>query len=63
MIVLLIPFALIVLSVAWQIAVPAYRRRRMAAELRRDWWPRFERDLREYMSHTWRSAREAERHT
>jgi hypothetical protein len=40
--------------------LPAYRRHRMAAELRRDWWPRFEQDLREYMSQRWQSAREAE---
>lgn len=62
MIFLLIPVALIVLMVVVPGAHQAYRRRRMTAELRGDWWPRFERDLREYMSQTWRSAREAERH-
>jgi hypothetical protein len=61
MIVLLIPLALIIAGLAWHVAVPSYRRLRMACELRRDWWPRFERDLREYMSHARRSARDAER--
>jgi hypothetical protein len=39
---------------------PAVRRHRMAAELRHDWWPQFEADLRNYAT-SWRSAREAER--
>jgi hypothetical protein len=62
MIVLSILVALLVLALASPLVMHAYRRRRLTAELRRDWWPRFERDLREYMSHTWRAAREAERH-
>lgn len=61
MIVLLIPLAVLVASLLWHVGLPAYRRRRMTAELRREWWPRFERELREYMSQTWQSAREAER--
>jgi hypothetical protein len=51
----------LVVLVAYMMA-PAYRRHRMAAELRRDWWPRFERDLRDYTSQRWKSAREAQRH-
>ncbi len=62
MIVFLIVVALLALGMASPLALQAYRRRRMTAELRKDWWPRFERDLREYMSQTWRSARETERH-
>jgi hypothetical protein len=61
MIVLLIPLAVLVASLLWHVGLPAYRRRRMTAELRREWWPRFERELREYMSQTWQAAREAER--
>jgi hypothetical protein len=62
MIVLLVGAALIGLALVSPLAVRAYRRRRLTAELRGDWWAPFERDLREYMSQTWRSAREAERH-
>lgn len=58
--VLLIPVGLILLALVVHMMLPAYRRHRMASELRRDWWPRFEQDLREYMSQRWRSAREAE---
>jgi hypothetical protein len=61
MIVLLIPLAVIVLALIGPPAVRAYCRYRMTAELRRDWWPQFENELRQYMCHTWRSAREAER--
>jgi hypothetical protein len=61
MIVLLIVVALLVLALISPLAMRVYRRRRLTAELRKDWWPRFERDLRAYMSQTWRSAREAER--
>lgn len=60
--ILLIPIALLVLTLVVRAVFRAYRRRRAASELHGDWWPAFERDLREYMSQTWRSAREAERH-
>ena len=53
--------AIEVLLVIGRVVTPAYRRYRGKAELREDWWPRFERELREYMSYTWREAREAER--
>lgn len=58
--VLLIGIALIFAGLGVHMMMPAYRRHRVAAELRHDWWPRFERDLREYMSQRWKSAREAE---
>lgn len=61
MILLAVGVGLIILILIMPAAFQMYMRHRMTAELRRDWWPRFERDLREYMSHTWRSAREAER--
>jgi aromatic ring-opening dioxygenase catalytic subunit (LigB family) len=60
--ILLIPVAFIVAGLVVHMVLPVYRRHRMAAELRQDWWPRFERDLREYMSQRWKSAREAEQH-
>lgn len=59
---LFVALALIVLLLIAPAVVQAYSRRRLTAELRGDWWPRFESDLRDYMSQTWRSAREAERH-
>jgi hypothetical protein len=62
MIVLLVGIGLLVALLVGRAALRVYRRRRIMAELRGDWWPRFERDLRTYMSHTWKSAREAERH-
>ncbi|MDQ6818526.1 MAG: hypothetical protein M3018_14145 [Actinomycetota bacterium] len=37
------------------------RRRRMASELRGDWWPRFEREFSAYASRSWQAAREGER--
>ena len=58
--VLLIAVGLILVGLMVHMMLPAYRRHRMAAELRHDWWPRFEHDLREYMSQRWQSAREAE---
>ena len=59
--ILVMGVALIGLGLAAYATLPAYRRHRMTAELRRDWWPRFERDLLEYTSRRWSSAREAER--
>ncbi len=56
----LIPVGLILAALMAPVMLTGYRRHRMAAELRHDWWPGFERDLREYMSQRWRSAREAE---
>jgi hypothetical protein len=46
--ILLVLLALILLAVALRLAIPAVRRWRMAAELRGDWWPRFEREFRSY---------------
>lgn len=59
---LLIPVALLIAVLMLRTLPPAYRHYRARTQLRGDWWPRFERDLREYMSQTWRSARDAERH-
>lgn len=42
--------ALIVVAVTVRLIVPPDRRRRMDADLRRDWWPRFEREFRAYAS-------------
>lgn len=58
---MLIPFALLAIVLIGRAMLPGIRRYRMISELHRDWWPRFERDLRQYMSQTWRSARDAER--
>jgi hypothetical protein len=43
------------------LGIAPLRRRRMALELRRDWWPRFEREFREYAGRSWSAAREGER--
>lgn len=51
----------IAVAVVVRLAVPAIRRRWMIAELRRDWWPGFEREFRAYASQSWEAAREAER--
>ena len=50
---------LLAAGVSVRFVVPAVRRHRMASELRRDWWPQFEADLRAYASG--KSAGEAER--
>jgi hypothetical protein len=52
---------LIAVAVVVRLAVPPLRRRRIRSELRGDWWPPFEHDFRAYSSHSWESAREAER--
>ena len=48
MFVLLALAAVIVCAVAMRLALPSFRRWRMAAELRGDWWSRFEREMRAY---------------
>ena len=48
----LIPIALVALVLLARPMFRGYRRYRMQAELHREWWPRFERDLRDYMSQT-----------
>jgi hypothetical protein len=53
--------ALLVFVVTMRCGLRLLRRRRMAAELRGDWWPRFERDFRAYASRSWQAAREGER--
>jgi hypothetical protein len=48
MILLLALAGVIVCAVATRLTLPAVRRWRMAAELRGDWWSRFERQMRAY---------------
>ena len=62
MILLVIPVLAISL-VAIRLSLPRVRRRRLASELRGDWWPRFEREFRAYASRSWQAAREGERHS
>lgn len=62
MILVVVP-ALLLLFTAMGVSLPRLRRRRMASELRGDWWPRFEREFRAYASRSWQAAREAERKT
>ena len=58
----LVAFVIVILvAVTLRLTVPPYRRRRMAAELRRDWWPHFEREFRAYASRSGKAAREVER--
>ena len=59
--ILLVVMAAIVIALVVRLSLLALRRRRMAAELRGDWWPRFEQDFRRYASVSWRAARDAER--
>jgi hypothetical protein len=54
--ILLLPLAVcVLLGVGSRLALPSVRRWRMAAELRGDWWSRFERELRAY-EHNWHMA-------
>jgi hypothetical protein len=48
MIVFLALVGCLLIAVAARLALPSVRRWRMAAELRGDWWSRFERELRDY---------------
>ncbi len=48
MILLLVLAGLILCAVVLRLALPSVRRWRMAAELRGDWWSRFEREMRAY---------------
>ena len=48
MIVLLAVAGVLVCGAALRVAVPSVRRWRMAAELRGDWWSRFEHDVHAY---------------
>lgn len=58
---LLVALALSAVALLIRFTVQHIQRTRLAAELKTDWWPRFERDLNAYMSRSWASAREAER--
>jgi hypothetical protein len=55
-----IPVLILIVIIGVRFGLPAVRRRRIAAELRGDWWPRFERDFRAYASRSWHTARERE---
>ncbi len=48
MIFLLALIGCLLVAAATRLAAPSVRRWRMAAELRGDWWSRFERELRAY---------------
>jgi len=61
MIVLLVLAGVILAAAATRLALPSMRRWRMAAELRGDWWTRFERELRAY-EREWRLTTR-QRHT
>lgn len=53
--------AVMAVAVGVRLITPVVRRRRLAAELREDWWPAFERELQAYASRASAAAREAER--
>ena len=61
----MIPIPLIVAAVltagaVLAVALPLMREHLLSSELRRDWWPDFEREFRAYASRPWQEAREAE---
>jgi hypothetical protein len=58
--ILLVVVAALALFVLVRLSLPPLRRRRIAAELRGDWWPRFERDFHTYASRSLQSARDSE---
>lgn len=57
----LILVAVVLGALLLQLLLRGLRRRRLASELRGDWWPRFEREFRAYASRSWQAAREGER--
>ncbi len=59
--ILVVAPALLFLFATMRISLLRLRRRRMAWELRGDWWARFEREFRAYASRSWQAAREGER--
>ena len=61
MIVLLALAGVIVCAVTVRLCLPSMRRWRMAAELRGDWWSRFEREMRDYEHRRHVTAREQPR--
>lgn len=58
--ILLVVVAVMALAVVLRVTLPPLRRRRIAAGLRGDWWPRFEREFHAYASRAWETARDAE---
>ncbi len=62
-VILLVVFVIVALAVAVRLGLPVLQRRRIAAELRGDWWTRFEREFRAYASRSWKSARDSEQRT
>jgi hypothetical protein len=60
MMILVFVIAFVALAVVFRVTVPLIRRRLGARELRGDWWPRFEREFREYSNRFSQAARDAE---
>lgn len=60
--ILLIPIAVIVVAALLLKLAPTVRRHRLKAQLRGDWWERFERDLRAYERTLSPRSRGVERH-
>jgi hypothetical protein len=58
--IVLVVVAVMALVVLVRVTLPPLRRRRIAAELRGDWWPRFEREFHAYASRAWETTRDAE---
>ena len=52
MVVLFAVLGLVLVAVAIRLALPVVRRWRLARELRRDWWSRFEREFHAYVRST-----------
>jgi hypothetical protein len=52
MVILFAVLGLVLVAVAIRLALPTVRRRRLAWELRCDWWSAFERDFRAYVHST-----------
>jgi hypothetical protein len=57
----LLVLGVVLLAVAIRMSLPAVRRRRLAWELRRDWWSRFERDFQAYVRSRERNAQDRAR--
>jgi hypothetical protein len=60
MILVLALAGLLLCAAATRLALPSFRRWRMAAELRGDWWSRFERQMRAYERDRRLTAREGQ---
>lgn len=54
---LIVWFVLVCAGVAISLSIPKFQRRQMAAELRRDWWPGFERQFRAHAKRALRNPK------